>query len=221
MSVSSFLSPVTRLRIAWLNVAIHCLALALTLRVIQFGLIVETTASRSQVITANVAVWQIGWLLRMLASLGLVLLLLTWADVVQPRRLGLVAVALCFASAMIDWVDEVVELGVVLRLADRAASDQTAFFVSQLQEHAYHVVQFGMANALYTGGSIILAVLSIRTPAFPHWLAWLGLPGRSSPTTGAASRGSRIGRRPRCSRSKLDYLCAFMYARRIALIRVW
>jgi hypothetical protein len=76
----------------------------------------------------------------MLASLGLALLLLAWADVVEPRRWGLVAVALCFAGATIEWVDEIVELGVVPRLATQAASDQNAFLLLQLQDHAYRVV---------------------------------------------------------------------------------
>jgi hypothetical protein len=100
-----------------------------------------------QVIVVTVVVWQIGWLLWMVASLGLVPLLLAWTGVVQPRRWALVAVSLWFAGAAIDWVDEIVEWGVVPWLADRAARYQTAFFPLQLREHAYRVVLLAVPNA--------------------------------------------------------------------------
>ena len=92
------LPPRSRLILAWFCFLTHVLALGAMLLVIQPGLLVGTEVSRREFIAAHAIAWQIGWLLWMPASLGLVLLFLAWADTLEFKVWGMVAVGLCFAG---------------------------------------------------------------------------------------------------------------------------
>ncbi len=172
----NFFSRRTRLAIAWFAFSIHVIALAAMLFVLQFGLLLGTTASRLAFITTHVLFWQIGWLGWMLATLSLVLIFLASADVLAHKAWGIFAVALCLAGATIDWLNETILIGVIPSLAARAVADSFWLNIFSLWEQYYRVVSIGLANGLYTVGGIILGALAFKTRAFPRWLAWLAVP---------------------------------------------
>src|SRR6185436_4803558 len=88
------------LSLAWFCFLTHVLALGAMLLVIQPGLLVGTEVSRREFIAAHAVAWQIGWVIWMPASLALVLLFLAWADSLEFKVWGYLAVALCFAGAI-------------------------------------------------------------------------------------------------------------------------
>jgi len=161
------------LSLAWFCFLVHVLALGAMLFVIQPGLLVGTEASRREFIAAHATAWQIGWLIWMPASLALVLLFLAWADALEFKVWGLVAVALCFAGAIVDWLDETMLVGIVPTLAARAASDLFAASLFSWWERYYLAASLGLANGLYSIGGLILSMLAFKTSGFPRWLAWL------------------------------------------------
>jgi hypothetical protein len=161
------------LSLAWFCFLIHALALGAMLFVIQPGLLVGTEASRREFIAAHAVAWQIGWLIWMPASLALVLLFLAWADSLEFKVWGIVAVALCFAGAIVDWLDETMLVGLVPSLAAHAATDAFAASLFSWWERYYLVASLGLANGLYSIGGLSLSVLAFKTRGFPRWLAWL------------------------------------------------
>jgi hypothetical protein len=169
----SFFSRRTRLAIAWFSFSIHLLALAFMLLALQFGVLLGTEESRRATIIQQGAVWQVGWFVWMVASLALVLIFLAWADALEFRAWGLFAVALCLVGATIDWMDEIVMIGLIPSLATREAGALNLF---PLWEHFYRLVSIGLANGLYTAGGILLNALAFMTRGFPRWLAWWGVP---------------------------------------------
>src|SRR5919199_4147644 len=110
----------TRLLIAWFSFGVHLVALGFMLLALQFGLLLGTEASRRAQILQQGWVWQVGWFAWVLPSLSLVLLFLAWADVLAHKAWGLFAAALCLAGAAIDWVNEIILIGIVPTLAERA-----------------------------------------------------------------------------------------------------
>jgi uncharacterized protein YqjF (DUF2071 family) len=167
----SLLSRRTRLALAWFCFIIHVLAVAVMILSLQYGLLLGTAASRRATILALGPLWQLGWFVWMLASLALVLLFIAWADTLEYKVWGYLAAALCLAGATIDWLDETLLAGVIPGLA---ATDPSGLF--ELWEHSYRFVSIGLANGLYTVGGLLLTGLAFKTPGYPRWLAWLGVP---------------------------------------------
>lgn len=161
------------LSLAWFCFLTHILALGAMLFVIQPGLLVGTEVSRREFIAAHAVAWQIGWVIWMPASLALVLLFLAWADSLEFKVWGYLAVALCFAGAIVDWLDETILIGIVPTLAARAASEAFAASLFGWWERYYLVASVGLANGLYSLGGLILSALAFKMLGFPRWLAWL------------------------------------------------
>ena len=161
------------LSLAWFCFLVHALALGAMLFVIQPGLLMGTEVARREFIAAHPVAWQIGWLIWMPASLALVLLFLAWADTLEFKVWGMMAVALCFAGAIVDWLDETLLVGLVPTLAARAASEAFAASLFGWWERYYLVASLGLANGLYSVGGLLLSVLAFKTHGFPRWLAWL------------------------------------------------
>ncbi len=142
------------------------------LLVIQPGLLVGTEVSRREFIAAHAVAWQIGWVIWMPASLGLVLLFLAWADTLESKTWGMVGVALCFAGVIVDWLNETMLVALVPTLAAQAATDAFAASLFSWWERYYLATSLGLANGLYSVGGLVLSVLSFKTSGFPRWLAW-------------------------------------------------
>jgi hypothetical protein len=175
-SHASLLSPHMRFRLAWFCFLTHVLALGAMLLVIQPGLLVGTEVSRREFIAAHAMAWQIGWVIWMPASLGLVLLFLAWADTLERVKTrhgaSLLGVALCFAGVIVDWLNETMLAVLVPSLAAQATTDAFAASLFSWWERYYLATSLGLANGLYSAGGLVLSVLSFRTPGFPRWLAW-------------------------------------------------
>jgi uncharacterized protein YqjF (DUF2071 family) len=169
-----YLTPRTRLGIAWFCFGVHVVALTAVLFVLRFGIPPGPLAQRAAFVASNSLAWRIGWLLWLPASLALVLFLAAWSDVLEYKAWGALAVALTLAGAIIDWADEMFWIGLAPDLAARFSSDAFAAGAYALWDRAYIVMSIGLANGLYTLGGAILTLLAFKTRGFPKWLAWSG-----------------------------------------------
>ena len=170
--MTHYFSPKTRLLFAWTCFGIHVFALLAVALVLRNGIPPGDIASRAAYVAANATAWRIGWAIWMPASLALVLFFAAWADVLDYRTWGVIAIALTLAGATIDWVDEMIWIGLAPDLAARFATDAFAAGAYALWDRAYVVISMGLANVLYTIGGIILTALTFKTRGFPRWLAW-------------------------------------------------
>ena len=159
---------------AWACFGVHAIALLAVVLVLQRGIPPGDIATRAAYVAHNALGWQIGWGLWLPASLALVLFHAGLADALNARAWGWIAVAITLAGAVIDWVDEMVWIGLAPGLATRFASDAFAASAYTLWDRAYIVLSIGLANALYTMGGIILIALAYRSREFPRWLARWG-----------------------------------------------
>lgn len=182
---------------AWACFGVHAFALLAVVLVLQPGIPPGDIATRAAYVAHNSLGWQIGWALWLPASLALVLFHAGFADVVshhhvndlsvesdpgkargaaplQARAWGWIAVSITLAGAVIDWVDEMVWIGLAPGLATRFASDSFAAGAYTLWDRAYVVLSIGLANGLYTIGGIILVALAYQSREFPRWLARWG-----------------------------------------------
>ena len=159
---------------AWACFGVHAFALLAVLFVLQRGIPPGDIAMRATHVAQNRLAWQIGWALWLPASLALVLFHAGFADALNARAWGWVAVGITLAGAVIDWADEMFWIGLAPGLAARFASDSFAASAYALWDRAYIVLSIGLANALYTIGGIILIALAYRSRDFPRWLARWG-----------------------------------------------
>ncbi len=169
--MTHYFSARTRLLFAWTCFIIHIFALLAVALVIRNGIPPGDVAARAAYVAANAMAWRIGWAVWLPASLALVLFFAAWADVVEYRVWGILAVGLTLAGAVIDWADEMFWIGLAPDLAARFATDVFAAGAYALWDRAYIVLSMGLANALYTIGGIILTALAFKTRGFPKWLA--------------------------------------------------
>jgi len=159
---------------AWACFGVHAFALLAVVLVLQPGIPPGDFATRAAYVARNALGWQIGWALWLPASLALVLFHAGLADALNARAWGWVAVGMTLAGAVIDWIDEMVWIGLAPGLATRFATDSFAASAYALWDRAYIVLSIGLANALYTIGGIILIALAYRSREFPRWLARWG-----------------------------------------------
>ena len=166
-----YFSPRTRMIFAWACFGVHAFALLAVLLALQPGIPPGDIATRAAYVARNALAWQIGWALWLPASLALVLFHAGLADALKARAWGWLAVGITLAGAVIDWVDEMVWIGLAPGLAAQFASDAFAAGAYALWDRAYVVLSIGLANGLYTIGGLILVALAYRSREFPRWLA--------------------------------------------------
>jgi len=151
------MTPPQRLRVARVTVVVHAAAVLLTLAALLPGLPPNDPAARRAFVAAHGTAWLIGWLAWMLATATWVLFVRAWLETL-PRAgsVGTVAFGLTLAGALLDWAGDVAWAG--------GWDDALAMRV------------MGLANVPYALGGALLTGLSLRTPAFPRWLAaWSAL----------------------------------------------
>jgi hypothetical protein len=179
----SLLSPRTRIRIVWLCVVVHLVAIALMLAVLGPGLLsADPVARRAAVAGASIS-WGVGWCAWALATFTLILVFMAWADTLACKRWGWLAVAISLAGGLVDWSAEVVWVFLAPTWAHRAISDSFHEHLYALWDRAYQIISVGLANLLYCVAGLILTAAASQTKTFPRWLA------RSSATVWIASLG--------------------------------
>lgn len=174
--LNTYFSPRIRLRLAWACFLVHGVALLAVLTVIQRGIPPGDLATRAAWVASHAAAWRISWALWLPASLVLLLFFAAWADALSARSgagraWAMLPLGLTLAGAVIDWVDEMIWIGLAPDLAARYGSESFAASVYALWDRAYLVLSIGLANGLYTLGGIMLTALAFRTRGFPRWLA--------------------------------------------------
>jgi hypothetical protein len=172
--MTNYFSPRTRLIFAWACFAVHAFALLAVLLVLRNGIPPGDLAERAKFVAQNAMAWRISWALWLPASLALVLFMAGWADSMNARAWGWLAVAITLAGAVLDWADEMVWIGLAPEMAARFASVAFAAGAYALWDRAYVVLSIALANGLYTIGGIILTALAFRLREFPRWLAVWG-----------------------------------------------
>jgi hypothetical protein len=172
--MAEYFLPRTRLVFAWMCFGVHAIALLAVLLVLQRGIPPGDIGTRAAYVAQHAADWQIGWALWLPASLVLVLFHAGMADALNARAWGWLAVSITLSGAVVDWMDEMVWIGLAPGLAARFASDSFAASMYTLWDRAYIVLSIGLANGLYTIGGIILIALAYRSNDFPLWLARWG-----------------------------------------------
>lgn len=177
--MDSYFSPRMRLRLGWACFLVHAVALLAVLAVLQRGIPPGDLALRAAWVASHSFAWRIGWALWLPASLVLLLFFAAWADALgvrmgAGRAWAALALGLTLAGAVVDWVDEMIWIGLAPDLAARFTSDAFAASLYALWDRAYLVLSIGLANGLYTIGGIILTALAFRTRGFPRWLAAWG-----------------------------------------------
>src|SRR5512140_1148304 len=136
----SYFSPRTRMIFAWACFAVHAFALLAVVLVLQPGIPPGDIATRAAYVARNALGWQIGWALWLPASLTLVLFHAGFADALNARAWGWIAVGITLAGAVIDWADEMVWIGLAPGLATRFATDSFAASAYTLWDRAYVVL---------------------------------------------------------------------------------
>jgi uncharacterized protein YqjF (DUF2071 family) len=184
-----------RLRLARVCWALHVLALAGTLLVLLRGLAPGDLAGRREFVATHPAAWGAAWLGWMLVSLSVLVLFAAWAETLGHRRVGRWAVAVTLAGVVLDWVAEIVWIGLAPGWALRARTDAFYADLYAVWDRAYVVLSMGLANGLYTLGALVLTGVSLRTRNFPRWLGVWGMAAwaASSLVSAAAFAGSEAG----------------------------
>ena len=165
-----------RILLAWSCFIIHALAIGCMLLGLQNGLFLGDVQSRVRFIVENTALWQLGWALWACASLSLTLMMAAWADTLEYKGFGLIAVFLCFGGSLVDWVNDALLISVIPHLAQTAMFETFALELFNWWEYLYPVTAGGLAVGLYAISGLVLNILSLQNVKFPRWLAWFGLP---------------------------------------------
>ncbi len=173
--MQNFFTPQTRLRIAWFAAGVHACAIVAVLLVLANGIPPGDLLARREFVATHALAWGIGWGLWMLATLGLILFYMAWADTMEHKAWALLGIAMALGGGLVDWADETVWMFVAPSWAARASSDVFFANLYAVWDRAYIVLSVGLANLLYTIGGIILNAIAIRTRGFPKWLAWWGV----------------------------------------------
>ncbi|HKD76983.1 MAG TPA: hypothetical protein VKB76_15865 [Ktedonobacterales bacterium] len=176
-------TPLTRLMLA-LAIIFNVVPLAYTGILIAPG----TTANsdddaRMRFIAAHATLWSAGWVLWMVASLGLVLSIWTLAEAMAPRvktgRSGVsggallrLAVVTAAIGGAIDLVGDGIQVAVLPKLATQQSAGTTLLF--QLADHLASTLSGGAANTLYFVAGLLVLIVLARIGDFPRWITGLG-----------------------------------------------
>ncbi len=169
-------TPQTRLRLAWMCLAVHVIAIAAMLLVVIHGLPPGDLSARRAFVATHAVSWGLGWLVWAFATLTLLLFFMAWADTLPHKGWALAAVGIAFVGGLVDWVNETIWVFLAPTWAAHAVAEPFYANMYALWDRAYVVLSIGLANLLYTLGGLLLTLITLRTKNFPRWLAgWSAL----------------------------------------------
>ena len=128
-------------------------------------------AMRMDYISANLGLWQIGWLFWMASALGLLLFFTFLAHRLVPsalRNYGLILVALGIAP---DLLAEIIYAFIIPKMYSHGASLE---ILSLLEIISAHLTGF-LGNGLYNLGGLLLNIALIRSALVARWVSYSGL----------------------------------------------
>jgi hypothetical protein len=153
----------------WLCVLTHVAAVAVTIILLQPGLLSEPDpAARSAYVAAHTTAWTVGWATWMLAAASLVGFYAWWGGQLQTSRAITVIATLAVVITAVGVVFDFTAEGLfILLLPEMAAAADFGSF--KYIERIFNILSPGVANGLYTLGGLMLMLI---TPALPTWVRW-------------------------------------------------
>jgi hypothetical protein len=181
--------------LAWVNVGMHLLGLALAALAIRPGTPAVSAAERTAYLATHPLGWTVGWALWMACALALVAFLAVVAAR-RPSPAAQLAVVLGGAGAAVDLVCDAVYIAV---LPDLALGGPTSVFL--VAERALAVAGQVAANSLYSIAALLLTLSAGRgdrlvrafgVATFVAGMAMAGAGFSGDPTALAISTGATI-----------------------------
>jgi hypothetical protein len=158
--------------LAWLNVALHALALVLALFGMRPGSPLVALSERLHYLASNPLGWSLGWGTWMLCTLALIAYFAVLAHQLQdPGPLPGLAVVLAAAGGAIDLWCDAIYITVLPQLAARTPPPEEAFLAIERIASAGGLI---VANGLYAIGTLLLTVCLRRRQLSGSWLAPVG-----------------------------------------------
>jgi hypothetical protein len=170
--VPSFANKRTLIILAWLNVALHAIALVLALIGIRPGSPLVALLERLNYLASHPLGWSLGWGTWMLCALALIAFFAALAHHLQDQQpLPQLAVVLAAAGGALDLFCDALYITVLPMLAARSPPSQVTFLAFERAANAGGLV---VANGLYAVGTLLLTVCLQQRPERPRWAILAG-----------------------------------------------
>ena len=159
-------------RLAWLNVALHALALTLTLAFVRPAAPFVPLADRLAHLSTSATSFRLAWAVWMLCALALVAFFAAVSELLAGAWLARLALSLATAGAAVDLLCDLTQAVVLTELAAGGAAPQALFLAMERLASAGGIV---VANGLYSLAVLALghAAASATGSAMPRLLGLL------------------------------------------------